>query len=104
MSPAQSTYILEHYSVCPLVRIGTPTRSPVGRKRVYPSPRNQGGTHSPAGEGVVPIQTTGEKPGTLSTCGLRYTVQKTEKTQFHQSSRAFSLNESKNGQKKGLSK
>ncbi len=51
---------LEYHSVCPLVRTGIP--HPLFPQRVCP-PWNQGGKHSPAGEGVgeVPIRTTGEK-------------------------------------------
>ncbi len=56
---AQSAYIyLEYRSVCPLVRIGTP--SPAD-ECVPPEPK-RGGTHSSGGEGVgVTIWTTGER-------------------------------------------
>jgi hypothetical protein len=48
----QSTnYIyLENHSVCPLVRIGTPT--PIPQASVFLPPGTKGGIHSPAGEGV----------------------------------------------------
>ncbi len=56
---------LEYHSVCPLVGIGIP--HPLSPKRVCTSPpwTKDGGTRSPAGDGLgspnSPIQTTGEK-------------------------------------------
>jgi hypothetical protein len=58
---AQSTYIyLEYHSVCPLVRIGTP--SPAD-ECVPPEPKRGGGKHTRLGVmgWGVPIWTTGEK-------------------------------------------
>jgi hypothetical protein len=62
---SQSTYCiyLEYHSICPIVRIGTPTPSPASQ---CVPPRIHGGRgHTPAGEEVwgVPIRTTGEKAG-----------------------------------------
>jgi hypothetical protein len=67
---AQKVYTayLQCYSVCPLVRIGTP-RPPLPASEFVPPPEAKGGGHSPAGEGVAESQfgRMEKKPSTLST-------------------------------------